>query len=514
MRPSITPLLFSLTLAALSGCGSGGSDSGGTVKPPPPPPPANLDEQLTAKLAEQGFTGTAEQQLESRLGRKVDPKLADLGRLLFFDRIVSLHNDNACAGCHSPSHGYGDTQSIAIGVQNNLVVGPNRTGPRNERRSPSIVNAEFYPALMWNGRFFAPSGDPFNNSLGFTFPQPEGTSKFRPNDPAIPTLLVAQAFLPPTELKEMAGFTGIRDGLDPRFLQFDDGQGEYCPALDATGFRNEPIRARVEERLNAVPEYVAKFSEVFSEVRDGARVDFSMVARALAEYEIGLPGANAPIDRFARGEKTAMSEQEKRGALLFFGKANCVACHAVKGTSNEMFSDFKAHNIGVPQIAPVFGAGSGNVIFNGPGEDEDYGLAQMTGLAGDRYKFRTSPLRNVSLQAAFFHNGAFTRLEDAVRHHLDVLASLQGYNAKRAGVAKDLALRMAPIAYVSAGIDPLLRKPLALSAQEQDDLVQFLRTGLLDARMLPASACTHVPPTLPSGLAPLKFESCPPGTGG
>lgn len=493
--------------ALLAGCG--GSDRTSPVPAPPSPPPASLDERLAATLAQQGFSGTMGQRLESRLGRPLDFRMADLGRLLFFDPVSSLHKDNSCAACHSPSHGYGDTQSIAIGIQNNLVVGPNREGPRNRRRSPLILNTGFYPSLMWNGRFFAPSGDPFDNSLGFSFPQPEGTSTFRPNDPAVRHLLVAQAYIPPTELIEEAGFTGIRDGLDPRYFQFDDGKGDTCPALDATGFRNGPIRARVEQRLNAIPAYVEKFAEVFGEVRAGAPVDISMFARAIAEYEFILGGANAPIDRFARGEKQAMTDAQKRGALLFFGKANCVACHAVSGKSNEMFSDFKAHNIGVPQIAPVFGIGTGNVIFDGPGEDEDYGLAQVTGLAGDRYRFRTSPLRNVALQPAFFHNGAFTRLEDAVRHHLDVLASLRSYDAKRAGVAPDLARRMAPIGKVAASIDPLLRNPLRLSAREFDDLLGFVRDGLLDDSTLPAKACSHVPESVPSGMPLPKFESCP-----
>jgi cytochrome c peroxidase len=362
---------------------------------------------------------------------------------------------------------------------------------------------------MWNGRFFAPSGDPFDNSRGFTFPQPEGSTVFRPNDPVIRHLLIAQAHMPPTELNEAAGFTGIKDGLDPRYYQFDDGKGDTCPALDATGFRNEPIRARVVQRLNAIPAYVAKFGETFSEVRTGAPVDITMFARAIAEFEFSLHGANAPIDRFARGETAAMTEYEKRGALLFFGKANCVACHAVSGTSNEMFSDFKMHNIGIPQIAPVFGIGTGNTIFDGPGEDEDYGLAQITGLADDRYRFRTSPLRNVALQPAFFHNGAFTTLDDAIRHHLDVLASLRSYDAKRAGVAPDLTGRMAPAANVANSIDPLVRDPVALSKQEFDDLIQFLRTGLLDERMLAQRTCALVPKSLPSGLPRLKFETCP-----
>ena len=137
-----------------------------------------LDHMLTLALQAAGFTGRIEEQLEARLGRKVDLELAELGRLLFFDPIGALHEDNACAGCHAPSAGMGDTQSMAIGIQSNRVVGPSRTGPRNQRRTPTVVNNAFYPKLMWNGRFFAPSGDPFDGSLGFRFPLPEGATRF------------------------------------------------------------------------------------------------------------------------------------------------------------------------------------------------------------------------------------------------------------------------------------------------------------------------------------------------
>src|SRR5205823_6308581 len=117
-----------------------------------------LDRELASVLQAARFTGTAGAHLERRLGRRVDRSLADLGRLLFFDKILNLHSDNSCAGCHAPEAGFGDTQSIAIGVQNNNVVGPHRTGPRNQRRTPMLVNAAFFPKLMWNGRFSAPSG--------------------------------------------------------------------------------------------------------------------------------------------------------------------------------------------------------------------------------------------------------------------------------------------------------------------------------------------------------------------
>jgi cytochrome c peroxidase len=229
----------------------------------------DLDSRLVTALSDAGFTGTAGSNIEARLGRQIDRKLADLGRLLFFDKIPSLQSDNACAGCHSPADGFGDTQSIAIGVQNNNLVGQNRAGPRNQRRTPMASNAAFFPALMWNGRFFALSGDPFDNSAGFVFPLPEGATRFPPHDPVIKVLLQAQGHLPPTELVEVAGFTGTAGGISPQFDQFDDGNGSPVPPPDASGYRNEPIRQAVLYRLNASPEYRKLFADLFPAVAAG-----------------------------------------------------------------------------------------------------------------------------------------------------------------------------------------------------------------------------------------------------
>ena len=201
-----------------------------------------------------------------------------------------------------------------------------------------------------------------------------------------------------------------------------------------------------------------------------------------------------------------MTAQQKRGALLFFGKAACVQCHAVAGPSNEMFSDFQMHTVGVPQIAPVFGVGTANLKFSGPGADEDFGLEEFTGDPADRYKFRTSPLRNVALQPAFFHNGCFTRLEDAVAHHLNVAKSAHQYDAIKAGVSVDLTLRQGPILPVLLRLDPLLRAAQPLSRDEFDALVAFLREALLDPRARPQNLRHLVPASAPSGMPPLQFE--------
>src|SRR5215217_6153611 len=352
----------------------------------------DVDVELRRYLAQQGFTGRIASTLEARLGRRVDPQLADLGRLLWFDPIQGLNDDNSCAGCHSPTNGFGDTQSIAIGIDNNRIVGPGRTGPRNQRRTPMAINTAFYPTLMWNSRFNAPSGDPFDNSHGFVFPAPEGTTlSYEPH------LLVAQAFIPPTERVEAAGF------------HFPGG--------------NDDIRAEVIRRLNASGDYRRLFARSFRNVRAGSPIAYDDVAHAIAEFEFTQVYTNAPIDRYARGDRDALTPAQKRGATLFFGRGGCVSCHAVAGQSNEMFSDFRQHVAGIPQVAPS----NGNVTFDGPGANEDFGLEQVTGDAGDRYAFRTSPLRNVALQPAFMHNGAFVRLEDAIRHHLNADSSARAY---------------------------------------------------------------------------------------
>jgi len=430
---------------------------------------AGLDGQLRRVLAEQGFTGRISLQLDARLGRRLDRQLTDLGRLIFFDRITGLNGDNSCSGCHGPQASFGDAKSIAIGIENNGIVGPDRRGPRNQRRSPSIVNTAFYPTLMWNSRFRALSGDPFDNSAGFLFPPPEALTLSH-----MMHLLGAQAHIPFTERVEMAGFAFPGD--------------------------NDAIRAEVLRRLNAISGYRTRFGQIYDAVRAGGPITFQHVGEAIAEFTFSLVRADAPIDRYARGEPGALSENQKRGALLFFGRARCVHCHAASGESNEMFSDFREHVLGVPQISPQIG----NVAFDGPGANEDFGLEQITGSAADRYAFRSSPLRNVGLQPTFMHNGAFVRLEDAIRHHLDVRESVRRYTT--ALLDPNLQAPLGPMAPVLARLDPLVRAPLGLSDAEFLWLVDFVRNSLTDDGARPERLRHLVPEALPSGQPVHVFQ--------
>ena len=181
-------------------------------------------------------------------------------------------------------------------------------------------------------------------------PLPEGSTKFPPNDPVIKTLLAAQAHIPPTELVEVAVVTGTAGTIAPEFDAFDDGKGQTVPAPDGSGFRNEPNRTTLLTLLNSSPAYRALFGANFPSVPSGGPIDFTMFGRAVAEFEFTLVMANAPIDKYARGEREALSAEEKKGAIQFFGKAGCVSCRKVGGASNEMFSDFQNHVLGVPEV--------------------------------------------------------------------------------------------------------------------------------------------------------------------
>ena len=104
------------------------------------------------------------------------------------------------------------------------------------------ANTAFFPTLMWNSRFASLSGDPFDNIRGFIFPNPEGASlSYQPQ------LLVAQAFIPPTERVEVAGFTFPGDPSDP-------------------AHEHALIRGEVLNRLNGIAEYRELFGKSFASV--------------------------------------------------------------------------------------------------------------------------------------------------------------------------------------------------------------------------------------------------------
>ena len=447
----------------LAACGGGADDAASREEE------AALDERLVEMLADRSFTGRIEETLEARLGRPVDPRLAELGRLLFFDPVLSLTGDNSCSGCHGPNVSFNDSRPIAIGVGNNGIVGPDRRGPHNFRRAPTLLNAAFYPRLMWDSRFAAESLDPFDNTRGFTFPEPEGTSLS-----GMDHLLAAMAFTPVVAREEMAGF-------------------------DFAGSHDE-MRAEVVRRVAGVDGYRASFAEAFPEVARGAPVGFPHIARALTEFQLTLVRADAPIDAYARGDRSALTAGQKRGAISFFGRAMCGECHITGLYASEMFSDFDTHVLGVPQLAPA----ETNVDFDGPDRNEDYGYERISGLERDRYEFRTSPLRNVAFQPSFMHNGAYECLDDAIRHHLRITEALDGFRGPDLGPSSPRG--SGPVEPVLARLHDLVRNPPDQSDQQLRDIVDFVEHGLSDPDAHPDRLRSLVPESVPSGLPVHDFQ--------
>ncbi len=169
-----------------------------------------------------------------------------------------------------------------------------------------------------------------------------------------------------------------------------------------------------------------------------------------------------------------------------------------------MFSDFESHVLGVPQVAPT----EGNVPLDGPGSDEDFGLERVTGKRLDRYKFRTSPLRNVALQPQFMHNGAYVCLDQAIRHHLDAVGSLESYRPDALGT--DLQSRRGPDGPLIDALHDLIRDPASRTQQEFEQILDFVAHALTDPDAAPDRLMGLVPGSVPSGLPVHTFETVSP----
>lgn len=216
-----------------------------------------------------------------------------LGKMLFFDPILSSTREVACATCHHPQHGWADGRSTPLGV-NARGLGPQRRLVAGavflplQRNTPTVLNAAF------NG---IETGKVYEAGKAPMF-----------WDNRVTGGLEAQALHPVRNREEMRG-----DG-------HDDAQAV----------------AAMVERLQAVPEYVRLFA---------SEITASSVAEAIAAYERTLITPDAPFDRYMRGDKTAMTAEQQHG-MKVFEKAGCVLCH-----NGPMFSDYKLHSIGLTDSA-------------------------------------------------------------------------------------------------------------------------------------------------------------------
>ena len=324
-------------------------------------------------------------EMKLRANNQTTREKVELGRLLYFDPVLSGDNEQSCATCHHPDLGFSDGRNLSMGF-GGKGLGPDRKGGHQVRRSaPTIWNAAFNHKQFWDGRA---------------------------ND------LEDQARFPITSADEM----------------------------------NQNPDELVKE-LKAIPEYVQSFDKAFGGA-GGSSVTMDNVTFAIAAFERTLVSNNSPFDRYAAGDAAALTAEQRRGLTLFRSlKTRCFECHGFPTFANP---DFKV--IGVPNI---------------PGQPDDLGRSEIEG--GEPYKnaFKVPTLRNVALTAPYMHNGRFQTLEQVI-----------DFYANGGGLGQGLDL---------PNLDDKIRR-FKLTDQEKKDMVAFLR-ALTDESTKP-----EIPEKVPSGL--------------
>ncbi len=219
-----------------------------------------------------------------------------LGKLLFFDPLLSGDKDIACATCHHPNNGYAEFLDISIGTNAHGLGSKRKFNSPNDipfvkRNAQTIINTAFN-GLTVSERY-----------------RPENAPMFW-DDRA--KSLESQALEPIKAFEEMRGHS----------------------------FEETEILDVIVDRLKNIPEYQILFEAAFDEKE---AVNVINMGKAIATFERTLVTNNSRFDQYMRGDDNAILLSEKDGFELF-KKVGCVNCH-----NGPMFSDFKMHVLGVPE---------------------------------------------------------------------------------------------------------------------------------------------------------------------
>jgi len=196
--------------------------------------------------------------------------------------------------------------------------------------------------------------------------------------------------------------------------QFWDGR---APSLEAQakGPVTNPIEMGMKNwdevvvRLKAIPGYAPLFAAAFS---GSDAVNADNAAKAIAAYERTLITPNSAYDKFAKGDKNALTEQQQRGAEAF-ASLGCGGCH-----SGPAFNGQTGQGAGVYFKFP---STDNPALEEKYGFSKDVGRFEVTKNEADKHFFKVPTLRNIALTAPYFHNGKVKTLEEAVK----IMAKLQ-----------------------------------------------------------------------------------------
>lgn len=366
------------------------------------------DQELDNIIDEQDLEETV---VDNNTTTDIDDPVAQLGMKLFFSKSLGGAFDAACVSCHHPVLGGGDGLSLPVGVDAVVpdLLGPGRAHkdglPLVPRNAPTVYNVALWDTgLFWDSRVESIGKEEgANGSLsGIRTPDSDlGVADVN----AGTNLVAAQARFPVVSVEEMQSSVfengsdnqTIRDHLAARIGDYGVGEGEL-----------------------ATNEWLTEFQMAFQSAESAqALITFDNIAFAIGEYERSMIFTNNPWSAYVQGDLTAITEEQKQGAMLFFtavedGGAGCSNCH-----SGTLFSDGRHHTVAFPQTGP--GKGDGE---NG---DDDFGRERETSDPADRYRFRTPSLLNVAVTAPYGHTGAYQTLEQVVRHYTNPIAEVDNF---------------------------------------------------------------------------------------
>ena len=394
------------------------------------------------------------------------PEQAALGRVLFYDKILSGNRNISCGTCHHHDLHSSDGLSLGIG-EGGAGIGPQRHAiepieARIPRNAPALWNLGHREVtrLFHDGRVETAPDGRFRSPAGVLLPE------------GLNSLLAAQALFPLSSSVEMAGMP-MENTAAAGFAQRIDLGWEVLTA-----------------RVRSVPGYHAMFTQSFDHVTRPEDITITEIANALDAF-IGTQwqSHDSPWDDYLN-HGTPLPNLAERGRVLFFGEAGCAACH-----NGPLLSDQGFHAIGLPQFGP-------GRPFAGNDGPRDLGRMEVSGDKSDAYRFRTPSLRNVALSAPYGHNGAYDTLRDMIHHMCDPITARANWTPEKAhlpqitGIEADFALigNDKEDARIMAALDII---PVHMRDEDIDAIEAFLHS------LTGKSATTRPmgrPKTVPSGL--------------
>lgn len=446
MRSFLCAALLSASAAVLlAGCGRGAPAApAGPVPSPGKAPAAYLAQTAARHAAAASASAAAAASASTPPSTAAAPfyaapferhpdvaTLTALGRALFVDPSLSASGRSACASCHDPAHAFAPANGLAV----------QRAGA--DGRQPGL---RAVPSLTYR-QTTPPFSEHFNDTDG--------------NDS------VDQ------------GPTGGRDWDGRASSAHEQAAGPLLSPFEMANADSAAVVARLRNSVNA-----ARFREAFgAHVLDDPDLAWKGLLLALEVYQqdpAEFYPYDSKYDHFLRGSAT-LTPREQHGLALFNdpAKGNCASCHvsAVKQGAFPQFTDHGLIALGLPR--------NRQIPANADPRHVDLGLCGplRTDLVGHEAYcglFKTPSLRNVATRHAFFHNGVYHRLEDAVRFYAqrDVHPE-RVYGRDRWGRVRrfdDLPERYRGNLNTDAPFDRKPGDPPALNDAEVADIVEFLKT--------------------------------------